>query len=66
MFDVLVSLADQIVNVCRITDFWITETIIAQEKADETTKKEKITKVINGETVLVQLNSFVKKTAELN
>ena len=66
MFDVLVSWADQTVNLCRITDFWITETITVEEKALDSAKKGKITKVIDEETVVVQWNSSEKDTMKLS
>ena len=50
MFVVLVSWADQKVNLCRITDFWITETITLEEKALDSVQKGKITEVIDEET----------------
>ena len=63
MFVVLVFWANQKVNLRRITDFWITETITVEEKALESVKKGKI---IDEETVVVQWNSSEKDTMKLN
>ena len=51
MFDILVEWEDQTVNLCHITDFWITHTILVSKKTEPGGKKGKITKIRSTQEV---------------
>ena len=59
MFDVLVEWADQTVNICSITDFWITDKIIVRSKSDSDEKNGKIVNIYGQKTAQILWNCSV-------
>ena len=65
MFDVLVEWADQTVNICSITDFWITDKIIVRSKSDSDEKNGKIVNIYGQKTAQILWNTGEKEDCTL-